>query len=313
MTRRAAPTLAQLGLNRLTHLILWALALEIAACAFLYPALGLSFAWRANLPMVLMPVAPFAFWLYFVFEPGRSVKDWLFAQRVFVFSLFLANLVVQPQAQYVALAFNRPLIDWWLAACDAAMGVNIVALTAWTARHPLITMLLFRCYGTLVVQFVLPLAALGFSARDQSAFWEFTFNFFLCSMAIIVIVMFFPAACPMTYYGFRPLLGQAQVAQQIAAVRNGTLTVIDFHELDGLISFPSFHTAGALMVTWAFRRKPWVLWPLVVVNTGLIAATFMLGAHYFVDIVAGAALFALSAWLYRLLERHQTVVCLKAD
>src|SRR4030095_14504951 len=162
MTRRATPTLSELGLNRLTRLILGALALEIAVCAVLYPQLGLSFAWRANVTMALMPLAPFAFWLYFVFEPGRSARDWFIAQRVFVFALLLANLVVQPQAQYVALAFNRPLIDRWLAACDAAMGVDIVALTAWTARHPLIKILLFRCYGTLFVQFALPLIALGF-------------------------------------------------------------------------------------------------------------------------------------------------------
>jgi membrane-associated phospholipid phosphatase len=299
MTLRPKPTLAQLGLNRLSGLILGALVLEVAICAALYPMLGLSFVWRSTLAMVPEVAVPLAVWLYYVFEPGRSVRDWLIAQRFLVFALFLSNLLVQPQAQYVALAFNRPLIDHWLAACDAAMRVDVVALNAWTSRHPLIEMLLFRSYGTLIAQFVLPMIALGFSERDQDALWEFTFNFFLCTMIIIVIVMLFPAACPMTYYGFQPLLGQAQVARQIAAIRNGTLTLIDFDQLDGLISFPSFHTAGALMVTWAFRHKPWLLWPLIVLNTGLIAATFMLGAHYFVDVVAGALLLAGTVWLYR--------------
>jgi len=68
---------------------------------------------------------------------------------------------------------------------------------------------------------------------------------------------------------------------------------------DLLISFPSFHTAGALMVTWTFRHKRWFLVPLILLNIGLISATFMMGAHYFVDTLGGVALFAASVWMYR--------------
>ena len=299
MASRPRPPLSQLGLKRFTYFVLSFLALEIALSAVLYPAVGLSFVWQTNVPVVLVALWPFGFWIYFLIEPGRSAQDWAVAERFFLLGLFSIIFLVQPQAQYVALAFKRPLIDHWLAAADAALGVNVVALTAWTARHPFIRNVLFWSYATLVAQFGLPLVALWFGKRDREALWEYTFNFFVCSFAIILILGVFPAACPMTYYGFKPLVGQARVEQQIAGIRAGTLTRIDFGQLDGVISFPSFHTAGALMVTWAFRHKRWLWWPLLAVNTALIAATVMLGVHYFVDIVAGAALFGASVWLYR--------------
>src|SRR3954463_4331159 len=125
---RPRPTLAQLGLNRLTRWIIGLIALELAVCVVLYPRLGLSFAWRANLTPLPLAVGPFAMWAYYVIEPGPSRRDWLIAQRVLVLGLFLVIFVIEPQAQYVALAFKRPVIDHWLAAGDAAFHVDIVAL-----------------------------------------------------------------------------------------------------------------------------------------------------------------------------------------
>ena len=66
-----------------------------------------------------------------------------------------------------------------------------------------------------------------------------------------------------------------------------------------MISFPSFHVAGALMVTWAFRRRPGWLAVLTALNTALVASTVLTGAHYGVDVVATVALFAVSILLWR--------------
>ena len=186
------------------------------------------------------------------------------------------------------------MVEPVLPAPPGAEEVN-----AWTARHPLLKTGLAWCYLTLIAQLLLPLVGLWFGERDQAALWEYTFNFFVCSSAVIVIVTLFPAACPMTFYGFQPLLPQGNVARQIIAIRSGALTLIQFAQLDGLISFPSFHTAGALMVTWAFRHKRWFLLPLILINVGLISATFLMGAHYFVDTLGGVALFAASTGIYR--------------
>ena len=38
---------------------------------------------------------------------------------------------------------------------------------------------------------------------------------------------------------------------------DGSMTTVPWDNLEGLVSLPSFHTAGAAIVTWAFRQHPW--------------------------------------------------------
>jgi membrane-associated phospholipid phosphatase len=89
----------------------------------------------------------------------------------------------------------------------------------------------------------------------------------------------------------------------LEALRAGTLHSIKLDNLEGLVTFPSFHTAGALMFIWALRTVPFVRWPAIALNIALIAATPIDGAHYFVDLVGGAAVaiatIAVSDWLCR--------------
>ena len=53
------------------------------------------------------------------------------------------------------------------------------------------------------------------------------------------------------------------------------------------------------MVTWALRRRWWLIVPVSIVNVGLIAATFMSGAHYVVDLGGTLAMCAASLWAWR--------------
>ena len=73
----------------------------------------------------------------------------------------------------------------------------------------------------------------------------------------------------------------------------------------GLVSVPSFHVAGALVLTWVVRHRWWVLVPVGLLNLALCAATVLSGAHYAVDVLISLGLFGLSllAWrLYRWVE-----------
>ena len=77
------------------------------------------------------------------------------------------------------------------------------------------------------------------------------------------------------------------------------MPVVDPTNIEGLVSCPSFHAAGALMATWALRRSWGWLTILGVMNTGLIAATVLTGSHYVTDVLATVVLCAASLLLYR--------------
>jgi membrane-associated phospholipid phosphatase len=83
--------------------------------------------------------------------------------------------------------------------------------------------------------------------------------------------------------------------------------------MEGLVSFPSFHVAGAVMVTWALRQSRVWMAILLPINLLLTVATVLTGVHYVADLFGTAAMCAISLWLYRRfavrwLERGNTPV-----
>ena len=244
-------------------------------------------------------VAVFALWGYFVWAPGRQAGDWVFAETFLTLALFLQlGLLVGP-AQYAAAALDRPLIDGWLAAADASLGVHVPDWAEWTRQHPLIASTLVNAYFTLLPQFFAPFVLLGLVYRDRRALWEFTFHFHVAAFVTVACFALWPAACAFTYYGFESVLDQTRFIRHFAGLRDGTMTTVTLGDIEGLVSFPSFHVAGAMVVTWAFRHRRWCLAILLALNLPLVAATVLTGAHYLIDIVASAALLAGSIWIYR--------------
>jgi hypothetical protein len=271
-----------------------------AALAPWYSVYGLSIDWRTTWMLPPAYLALFTAWLYsrrYAEHPRKFiVPDVLLALFLL---LFLTNIA--SPAQYLAVALRRPLIDDLLVRWDAALGINVMSLAQWTRSHPTVSLSLSVCYATLMVQFLLPLVVLGLRHRDRQGLWEYVFHFHFCLLITIAALALFPAECAYTHMGFTSTIDQARVVRQITALRAGTFHVIDFTDLEGLITMPSFHAAGGMMVTWAFRKHRAMFAALVVVNAGLIAATFMSGVHYFVDVLGSAVLFAISVAAYRAL------------
>jgi membrane-associated phospholipid phosphatase len=65
------------------------------------------------------------------------------------------------------------------------------------------------------------------------------------------------------------------------------MTVIQLNNLEGLVTFPSFHTANAILFAWALWTVPYLRWVGLVVNGLMILSTPLTGAHYIIDVVAG--------------------------
>ena len=142
---------------------------------------------------------------------------------------------------------------------------------------------------------VLALAVL----RERERLWEFAFHFHLCLIPTIAALAIWPSVCPPAFYGFSPTIDMTQVLAQIQGFHDGTMTVVSFKELEGLVSVPSFHVAGVLLVTWAFRHRRPVFFGLIALNAGLTLSTVITGVHYAIDVVAAVPLVAASIAAYR--------------
>ncbi len=73
----------------------------------------------------------------------------------------------------------------------------------------------------------------------------------------------------------------------IEHLRAGTLGPVDIGHLDGLIAFPSFHSAAAVLFAFAAWPVRWLRIPSLLLNALMLAATPIQGGHYFADTIGG--------------------------
>ncbi len=311
------PSLAGIGFNPLGRRLVGCNAIALSGGVFFFSASGRgltidwSTAWLAILPLAALLIA----WLNFYVAPG-SARERLVAELLLLTFLMLLLTNVLVPLQYGALAMGRPYADPWLAAADARMGVHVPTLVAWTSAHPLVSRLAAFTYFTFAPQLLLTVFALA-ALRERERLWEFAFHFHFCLTVTIAALAIWPSMCAAPYYGFTPTIDYARAITQITGFHDGSLTMIRFDDLEGLVSFPSFHVAGAMLVTWAFRHRRRIVIPLMLFNTGLAISTVITGEHYAVDVLAAVPLVAGSLaayrwWGRRLLSAEEVVSQLKA-
>ena len=191
-------------------------------------------------------------------------------------------------------AVSGPFVDHALSAADAAIGFDWLALFRFYQGHDWVTDL-SRCAYT---SFFLQLAVLPclMVYRDQRALgWSFITAWALASLMTVCAFPFFPAYGPYILHGIVP--GDLphlyrtfpwEFGPSISGLRSGAIRDLG-HGIGGLVSLPSFHGAAAVIlgVTW-LRQGAWAP-PLVILNIAMFLASFVSGAHYLVDMLAGAA------------------------
>lgn len=209
---------------------------------------------------------------------------------------------------YAASAVPLPYRDAELHAIDRWLGFDRDAYIAFLRRNEGLRDVLTFSYCTLMLQNFLVLLV-TIVARRIDRLQAYIIAFAIAVTATAMIGSVIPAANTMIYLDKVPTHlstlpdGVHSYFPTLEGLRNGTLRIIDFGHLEGLISFPSFHTANAILFVWA-------LWPmrilraiLVPLNLLLIAATPLCGAHYVTDIVGGVAVafaaIAATTWLIR--------------
>lgn len=221
---------------------------------------------------------------------------------------------------FAAMSFSPPEIDATLYAIDRALGFNWLALAAWLDQRPVLDAVLGIAYISLLPQIMVLIILLSHPERTNDLF-QFLNVYAITLVLSAVIGAFFPAHAMCRWseivaVTYPEMLTRASCAflPIYDGLRNGTLTEIDFTHIDGLITFPSFHTTAAILLAWAARKLPLIGPCFAVLNLLMIAATPTFGGHYLIDIIAGAliaggaiAVFQRRERAGRLIFNHKTV------
>jgi membrane-associated phospholipid phosphatase len=215
---------------------------------------------------------------------AHLVRTWLtlslFTNAVLILSFILSGIL------------PLPLLDKALATADRALGLDWLDMYRWLTRHPAIEAGAHIAYMSLAPEMLILLIALELLGRhnEASAFLRWII---VSGIATICIGALIPAAGAFVYYGL-PVASTTGYVAQFADLRDGTLRTINPFDNRGLVAFPSYHAALAVLCACAARPLRIVKIPLLAFNLLIILSSPAMGGHYFIDIIAGIVLAALT-------------------
>ena len=179
-------------------------------------------------------------------------------------------------------------------------GFDWNAEANWVANHPMMDWLLQHAYFSLYYQGAL-VFLIGSVSRPGDRNGEIIWQFCISLVLTCAVFVFTPALGHVAHIG-------TDWMKTLMMIRSGEWAAFDFSHVEGIISFPSFHTTLAILLVYAMRHHRWALAVFVPLNMLLIVATLSVGGHYLVDVLAGAAVAVISIAATRLL-RQQLAKC----
>jgi len=205
---------------------------------------------------------------------------------------------------YLLVTLTPPLIDDKLAAMDTALGLDWMSWYRWVKAHPQVDGALRWTYMSFQSQLLL-IALLIALTGPIRVLRELLSNQLIALVLLFLIAGPFPAAGAFHHYASGGAVSPDDVAlfSHFYPLRDGTIKVFSLSDMQGLVSMPSFHTASALFYIQATRWSRLALAISVPLNVIMICSTPTVGGHYFVDVLGGIALWAVSAFVLRCMTR----------
>lgn len=212
---------------------------------------------------------------------------------------------------YIAAAAGLPMQDANLAYLDRMLGLDWQAYFNFIYNRP--ALIPYESLGYSMMfwpTFGIPIALAA--ARRCRRLQQFTLAGAMALVVTTIISTLLPAMGTYYEYGidldivkFNP--GYLAFLHEMPLVRDGSLRVLDIMRLAGIVTFPSFHAAAAVLFLWALWGVWWMRPAALIANVGMLLATPIGGGHYFVDMFAGmgiavlaiAAACRISGWLTR--------------
>lgn len=203
---------------------------------------------------------------------------------------------------YAAMAASPfPMADALLSHADSAIGFDWIAWFNLVNDNPKLHFVLALAYASAPAQGIGLIAY--FSRAEPKRVDEFLLAGILSIILIVPIMVLLPAVGAWSQHGVglvEPWRGD------ILALRSHALPTVD--EMQGIISFPSFHTVLGVLFANMARGRKWFL-PMLVLNLTLLASVMSEGAHYGVDMLGGLAV----AWVAVVASRSILRCCAHND
>ena len=209
---------------------------------------------------------------------------------------FILSTAVLASLSYVGVSVGRPLVDAQFARLDAAAGFDWNAHLAAVLARPWLAQVLTLAYFSCQVQFMVVI--LGLALVNRKALGEFMILYAATAAIVVVVSVALPAAGAYIHHAPDPNLiarlpdpeaGRWHM-RDFTALRDGSFQHLSIGGIEGLITFPSFHTALGVLFARALLRLPYLGLAGIALNGVMIISTLSIGGHYLVDVLAGGGI-----------------------
>ena len=199
-------------------------------------------------------------------------------------------------------ALSGPFQDGLLASVDRYLGFDWVAFANLFRNSPTLVGAMVIIYKSFEWQPLLIIALL-MRARLEDRAWVFVGAAALSSAIIALIYPFVPADGAFIHFGITPSEFPAfrgdspwHFGPILHLIKDQGVRLVIPSLFTGMVSFPSYHAAAAVMFSWAVWPLRW-RWAFIALNVAMAISALIVGAHYLVDILAGAMIGAFFTWI----------------
>jgi PAP2 superfamily len=217
---------------------------------------------------------------------GLSGRSQPISEMAFFGALWICLTAVGVMFTYLAATLQYPLFDSAFSKLDRSLGFDWLAWYHYVESSKFLNLALALAYATGLLQI---LGAIFYFAhtkrfdRNSELWWVAIISLLLTSLVSGIV----PAMG--TFHHHNIGLERAIHLSDLVALRDASRTVFKVHEMQGIITLPSYHTVLAIIFMYAFRGIPIWFFVSAVLNILMLISTPSHGGHYLVDMIAGAA------------------------
>lgn len=243
----------------------------------------------------------------FRFHDPQSEQQRVWRDAAEYYGLFSGICLVGALAAYPVSAISTGFADASLQRIDDVLRFDWMAWYRFVADHPTIQWSGRVVYESIYLSPAVLLGYFAWAGRKAEA-RLFILSFWAAATITLVVFAFVPAKGPLALLWRGPLpyvpASALYQAELIPGLRSHILHRINLSELQGPVSFPSFHAASAVLYMYAAWPVRPLRWPIVIVNLAMLLATPVEGTHYLIDIIAGAVVALAAMAITRAVTSH---------
>lgn len=215
-------------------------------------------------------------------------------RRLFEVSYYAAlwglMMAVGPPLTYLCATFKFRLYDNDLVMLDRMLGFDWPSYYDFFTYNKTIAAIFLTAYFSMLVQLffsVIYFSHIRKYHRNNELFWVAFISLVITSFLSGI----FPATGALQYYDTG--LNHAVHLHDYAVLRSGSFSEFVLRDMKGIITFPSYHTAAAVMLGYAYRGTRMFI-PVFCLNILMLLATPVFGGHYLVDLLGGTGVAIMS-------------------